>query len=515
MPHTSRPGTDSAPPQFNVAIIGAGFSGIGTAIALDKAGINDYVILEAGDGFGGVWHWNNYPGVAVDIPSFSYQFSFEQMPDWSRSYAPGRELKAYAEHCATKYGLRQRTRLRTRIDEIAWDTESSFWRIRCAEGQTLTARHVVNGSGPLNVPKLPDIPGLVSFAGETMHTARWDNTVSLAGKCIAVIGTGASAIQVIPEVAKIASHLTVFQRTPIWCLPKPDFRLAGALKFAMRVPGIKPVLRAASQAFVEFTFPLAAQYASTLPVLQSQGSALGKAWLRRQVHDPELRRKLTPDYALGCKRPSFHNSYLATYNRPNVHLETAAITKVSASGVHTSDGKLHEIDVLVLATGFKVFDNEGSFRVRGADGTLWSDFFTRNRAQSYLGVSLPNFPNYFSISGPYAYNLSSFFTLIEAQSHHIVRCLKEAQRRGAVRVEISEEANRRYFEDMMAKRHTQVFWRESCASARSYYFDANGDVPYRRASTPEIIWHSRRFPLSDYRFTAANIRSRRPKERIS
>lgn len=500
------PGSAASSATCSVAIIGAGFSGIGTAIALDKAGIHDFVILEAGDGYGGVWYWNTYPGVAVDIPSFSYQFSFEQRSEWSRSYAPGAELKNYAEHCAEKYQLRERTRFGARLDEAAWDNTHDCWQLRLADGRTLAARHIVNGSGPINVPRLPDIPGIGSFAGVTMHTARWDHDVNLDGKRIAVIGTGASAIQVIPAIAPIARELTVFQRTPIWCLPKPDIPLSGMFRASMHIPGVKRLLRAASQAFVELTFPLAAQYASKLPMLPVQATRAGKAWLRSQVEDPELRRKLTPDYAIGCKRPSFHNRYLATYNRTNVHLETDPIMEITANGVRTRDGKLHEIDVLILATGFKVFDNSGTFAVRGADGTLMSEFFATNRAQSYQGVSLPNFPNFFSISGPYAYNLASFFTLIEAQTHHIARCLTEARRLGATRVEVSEDANRMFFEEMLANRHTQVFWQESCASARSYYFDANGDVPYRRASTPEVIWHSRNFPITDYRFSGSEVR---------
>lgn len=500
MSKAARTATTTITPDTEVAIIGAGFSGIGTAIALDKAGIHDFLILEAGDGYGGVWHWNTYPGVAVDIPSFSYQFSYEQRPDWSRSYAPGHELKSYAVHCADKYGLHARTRFGTLVEEAAWDNARDCWRLRTATGSEITARYLVNGSGPLNIPKLPDIAGVETFSGTTMHTARWDHSAELEGKRIAVIGTGASAVQVIPEIAPIAAQLTVFQRTPIWCFPKLDVPLAGALQAGMRLPGVKSALRAASQAFVEVTFPLAAQYAGKLPMLPKQGAALGKAWLRSQVKDPEVRSKLTPDYAIGCKRPSFHNSYLATFNRPNVLLETTGIAEITGKGVRTKDGLLHEFDVIIYATGFQVAESEGSYRIRGADGTTMGEFFASHRAQSYQGITLPNFPNFFTIIGPYGYNGGSFFTLIEIQLQHILRCMKEARRRRATRVEVTEEANRRYFEDMLSRRHTQIFWQASCANANSYYFDTNGDVPLRRASTPQMIWEARNFPLSDYRF---------------
>lgn len=493
----------SSRPDTEVAIIGAGFSGIGTAIALDEAGFRDFLVLEAGDDYGGVWHWNTYPGVAVDIPSFSYQFSYEQRPDWSRSYAPGRELKSYAVHCADKYGLRGRTRFGTRIESATWDDASHCWRLVVAGGAELTARYLINGSGPLNIPKLPDIPGVGSFAGTTMHTARWDHTASLEGKRIAVIGTGASAVQVIPEVAAIASQLTVFQRTPIWCFPKPDVPLSGALKASMRLPGVKSVLRVASQAFVEVTFPLAAQYAGLLPILPKRSAAYGRAWLRSQVKDPEVRRKLTPDYAIGCKRPSFHNGYLATFNRDNVRLETTGIAEITADGVRTNDGVLHAFDVIIYATGFQVAEGEGSYVLRGADGTTMGEFFATHRSQSYLGITLPNFPNFFTIMGPYGYNGGSFFALIEIQLQHILRCLKEARRRGNTRVEVKADANRRYFEEMLSRRHTQIFWQDSCTKAHSYYFDAHGDVPLRRASTLQMIWEARSFPMDDYRFEGA------------
>ncbi len=502
---TARRPVSPATPDCEVAIIGAGFSGIGTGIALDKAGIHDFLILDAADDYGGVWHWNTYPGVAVDIPSFSYQFSYEQRPDWSRSYAPGHELKSYAVHCADKYKLHGRTRFNTLVEEARWDNTRHCWHLQRQNGKTITARYLINGSGPLNIPKLPDIVGANTFTGTTMHTARWDHHAQLAGKRIAVIGTGASAVQVIPEIAEIASQLTVFQRTPIWCFPKIDVPLAGALKTGMRLPGVKSVLRVASQAFVEITFPLTAQYSGQWPALSKQTIAAGKAWLRSQVKDPEVRRKLTPAYAVGCKRPSFHNSYLATFNRSHVLLETTPIAEITPAGVRTSDGTQHEFDVIIYATGFKVNEAEGSYQIRGADGTTMSEFFSKNRSQSYLGITLPNFPNFFTIMGPYGYNGNSFFTLIEIQLQHILRCLKEAKKRGATRVEIKEESNRRYFEEMLARRHTQIFWQASCAKANSYYFDANGDVPLRRASTLQMIWEANRSPLADYQFDSGKI----------
>ena len=492
--------TDS--PDFHTLIVGAGFSGIGAGIELDKAGLSDYLIVEAGDEPGGTWYWNTYPGIAVDIPSFSYQFSFEQSADWSRTYAPGNELKAYAQRCVDKYGLRRKIRFNTKVTGAVFDDDTALWRLDLEDGDALTARFLINASGVLTVPKLPDIDGVDSFSGVTMHTARWDHTQDLTGKRVAIIGTGASAVQVIPELAPIVKQLTVFQRTPIWCLPKFDVPLPAPARWAMRIPGGKAIQRWLSQAYVEVTFPISAQYASVFP-LAKRGERLGRAYLKRQVRDPEVREKLTPRYAVGCKRPGFHNTYLSTYNRSNVELVTEPIDKITGSGVATTDGALRDVDVLILATGFKVMDvDAATFDVTGSGGRGLADFWDQNRMQAYEGVSVPGFPNFFSVMGPYGYVGSSYFALIETQTHHIVRCLERATREAATRVEVSTEANDRYFAEMMRKRHRQIFWQDSCSLANSYYFDKNGDVPLRPATTVEAYVRSRRFPLEDYEFSS-------------
>jgi len=489
-------------PDHDVVIIGGGFSGIGAAILLDRAGFEDYLIVEEGDGIGGAWHWNTYPGVAVDIPSFSYQFSFEQRSDWSRVYAPGNELKDYAEHCMERYALWGRTRLNTRIVAADLDEEHDVWRLRTQDGDTITTRHVIGATGVLTQPRLPEIEGISEFAGTVMHTARWDHDVDLAGRRVAVIGTGASAVQAIPEVAQVARHLTVFQRTPIWCLPKLDAPLPGVAQRVMRLPGARSVTRLASQTFVELTFPLAAHFHGVVPVA-GVGERIGLNHLRRAVKDPETRAKLTPQYALGCKRPSFSNAYLPTFNRPNVDLETTPIEQITATGIRTSDGVDHEIDVLVLATGFKVFEkgNMPAFAVTGVGGIDLEGWWEENRFQAYQGVSVPGFPNFFAVLGPYGYNGSSYFNLIETQMAHIVRCLRHARKQRATRIEVTPEANTAFLESMLGRRRHQVFFQPTCADANSYYFDAHGDVPFRASPTIETMWTSSHFDLDDYRFT--------------
>jgi len=490
--------------DHEVVVIGAGFSGIGAAIKLDQAGFRDFVVLEEGDGVGGAWHWNTYPGIAVDIPSFSYQFSFEKRSDWSRVYAPGRELKAYAENCVDKYGVRDRIRVNTKVVGADFDEATSAWRVRTADGEEIRARYVIGATGVFSQPKLPDIPGVETFAGATMHTARWDHSVSLRGKRVAVIGTGASAIQVIPAIAPEVERLTVFQRTPIWCLPKLDAPLSMRMRTALRwVPGAQLLTRWLSQAFVEATFVLAAHFAGTFPSLRAKGEGAARKLLR-EVQDPDVRDKLTPRYGLGCKRPSFHNEYVRTFNRANVLLETTAIEEITPSGVRTADGIEHPVDVLILATGFKVFDtgNMPPFVTRGVGGVALEDWWTQNRLQAYEGVSPPGFPNWFSILGPYGFNGQSYFGLIETQMRHIVRCLARARRDGAKRIEITPEANRRYWESMLGRRHNQIFFQGSCANSNSYYFDQHGDAPFRPSLTLEAAWRSARFDLDDYAFAA-------------
>lgn len=490
--------------HHEIVIVGAGFSGIGTAIKLRNAGFKDILLVDDASGPGGVWHWNTYPGVAVDIPSFSYQFSFEQDTSWSRTYAPGRELKAYAEKCVAKYDLGRHIRYNTRVRRAVFDETSDLWAIETSSGD-VSARWMIHAGGPLSQPRQPDIDGIDRFAGEIIHTSRWDHAIDLKDKRVGIIGTGASAVQVIPEIAAEVGHLTVFQRTPIWCLPKLDLPLPGPICAALKVvPGANALSRLASQAFVEFTFPGIAHYYRRIPGVGNVEKA-ARAYVANQVRDPETRDKLTPDYALGCKRPSFHNSYLKTFNRDNVTLETSSIEQITADGIRSAGGSEHPLDILILATGFKVTDSDAmpSYAVIGRDGVNLGEHWDEYRHHAYQGVSTAGFPNYFTTFGPYGYNGASFFTLIESSAAHIARVLKAARKRDAKRVEVTYAAQEAFIEDMLARGHRQVFRKPSCQNANSYYFTRHGDVPFRAATTPEIQWKSTHFPLDDYAFMKA------------
>ncbi|EUA09052.1 pyridine nucleotide-disulfide oxidoreductase family protein [Mycobacterium xenopi 4042] len=388
--------------DYHTVVVGAGFSGIGAAIKLDQAGLGDYRVIEAGDGVGGTWYWNTYPGIAVDIPSFSYQFSFEQSAHWSRTYAPGHELRPMRNTASTstgsgprsastpKFSPRSSTTTTTcggcRPTPAATSPQGFGERQRCAY-RAQAARHrrrgLVRRHHHAHRP-LGSRPGLDRQAGRgDRHRA--------------------SAVQVIPEIAPIVKHLTVFQRTPIWCFPKFDVPLPAPARWAMRLPGGKAVQRLASQAFVEATFPIPAHYFTVFP-LAKRMQAAGLAYLRQQVRDPVVREKLTPRYAVGCKRPGFHNGYLATFNRDNVRLVTEPIDKITPTGVATRDGENHEIDVLVLATGFKVMDADSvpTFAVTGSGGRSLSAFWDEHRLQAYEGVSIPGSRTCFRCSVPTA-----------------------------------------------------------------------------------------------------------------
>ena len=494
-----------AAPDHEVAVIGAGFSGIGAAIKLDEAGFRDFVVLEEGDGVGGAWHWNTYPGVAVDIPSFSYQFSFEKRSDWSRVYAPGRELKAYAEHCVRKYGVGDRIRFGTKVKRASFDEDANLWRIEIAGGGTLSARYVVGATGVFSQPKLPDIPGIETFAGPTIHTARWDHSVDISGQA-----GGGHRDRRLGDPADPGDRAR--GRAPDGLPAHADLVPAEARRAARRprarraapAPG-RPADHALAQPGVrgaDVRDRRALRRHVSRPA-RTRRSRSAQAAAARE--DPGVRDKLTPRYGLGCKRPSFSNEYIPAFNRPNVQLETAVIEAITPAGVRTADGVEHELDVLACATGFKVFDrgNMPPFSVAGVGGLGLEEWWSANRMQAYEGVSVPGFPNWFSILGPYGFNGQSYFGLIETQMRHIVRCLRRARSDGATRVEVRPEANRRYFESVLARRHNQIFFQGSCANSNSYYFDEHGDVPFRPALTLEAAWRASRFDLDDYDFAVS------------
>lgn len=506
-PPASHP-DDTAPapgPVHDAVIVGAGFGGMGAAIALRRLGHDDLVILDREDDLGGTWHVNHYPGLAVDIPSATYSYSFAPNPYWSRMYAPGAELKQYASHVADRFDLRRHMRFGVTVTAAHWDEAACAWTVVLADGGTVRGRMLLTATGFLSQPRLPDIPGIESFAGAVIHTAAWDDTHDLTGERVAVIGTGATAVQLIPEIAPRTADLTVYQRTAIWVTPKADGPVPRALqRLYARVPLTQRVARGIGTGVLETIMVTGVLQYRRLGFFNRLAERFAKRHLARQVHDPELRRHLTPDYSFGCKRPTFSNTYYPTFNRPDVHLETTSIDHVDATGIVTTDGRRRDIDTLVLATGFDLWDaNFPAFAVEGTNGADLGTFWREQRFQAYQGVSVPDFPNFFSLNSPYSYSGLSYFTTIESQMKHMTRLLREVQRRGARRFEVTPQANARFLARMKDRLQSSVFINGSCATSRSYYFNQHGEATLLRpTSTANAFREAGRFPLSDYDIAA-------------
>lgn len=495
--------------DHELVIIGAGVGGIGAAIALKRAGIHDFVVLERAQDIGGTWRANTYPDVAVDVPSFSYQFSFEKNPHWSRVFAKGAEVKAYLDHCTDKYGVRAHLRLGTEVVRREWDGARAVWRVCLGDGRELTARFVVSAVGAFVDAREPAITGLADFRGKVIRSQEWDHGFDLSGKRVAVIGTGASAVQLIPPLARRAARLHVFQRRPIWLFAKFDRRLSRRFQALLeRVPGAHSAIHLAMSALLEWFIVGTVVFGKRVPLLTRVPELACRAYLRSQVSDPELRRKLTPDYGFGCKRPGMSNHYYRTFTRPDTELVTEPIERVTATGIRTADGRERELDVLVLATGFRLSTDPEAHRrspVIGRDGRELADVMERESLHTYEGVSAPGFPNAFSIFGPYSWTGASWHVMVETQSHHIVRVLHEARRRRATCVEVRPEAVARFMEFVRGRTAQALPLSPRCDSAATYYRDHHGEVTLLRPTTSLQAWvSSRRFPLDDYEYAAAS-----------
>ncbi|MBC6448725.1 flavin-containing monooxygenase [Actinokineospora xionganensis] len=490
-------------PDHEVVIVGAGFGGMGAAIEFKRQGVKDLLILEREDDLGGTWHVNRYPGLAVDIASVTYSYSFEPNPHWSRLFAPGAELKRYAEHVADKYDLRRHMRFGAVVEGARWDEDTHLWTVAVAGSAPVTTRYLVTATGFLSQPHTPDIPGIDTFAGEIIHTTAWKDTYDLAGKRAAVIGTGATAVQLIPELAKTVKHLTVFQRTAIWVVPKIDGRIPPVVRrlFA-KVPITQRVARLFNTALLEVLMVAGVLHYKKVPFAGRSAAALAKRHLRNQVRDPELRRKLTPDYDFGCKRPTFSNTYFRAFTKPHVHLETSGIERIEPDGIVAGDGTKTKIDTLVLATGFNLWDvNFPAIEIIGREGRDLGKWWRDTRFQAYEGITVPKFPNFLTLASPYSYSGLSYFTTIETQMRHIHRLFGEMRNRKADTFEVTERANDQFLDRVTAKLDDSVFYAGSCSTARSYYFNQHGEAAILRpTSTLNALREAGRFPLDDYTY---------------
>lgn len=455
-------------PHHDVAIVGSGFAGLGTAIELGRAGREDYVVLERSEALGGTWHANHYPGCACDVPTPYYSYSFAPKPDWSRFYAPHDEIRDYLEECADRFGVRPRLRLRSEVTAADWDDDAQRWRVEIGGSPALTARALVAAPGGLSRPAYPDLAGLGDFAGPWFHSADWDHSVDLAGARVAVVGTGASAIQFVPRIARTAAHIDVFQRTAPWVLPKPDRRIPRAEQaLYRRVPAAQRAMRGAVWAMQEWMgLGNTVDQRLTRPL-----EAVGRAWIRRFITDPELRKRLTPDYAIGCKRLLLSNDWYSTLAEEHVDVVGDGIERVTERGVVTTDGELHEADVIVFGTGFKATEPVGELPITGRGGVELSEQW-RDGMSAHRGTTVAGFPNFFLMPGP---NTGTGHTsqvfMIETQIRHTLAALGRMDERGAAAIEPRAEAQEAY-NDRIERRMQRTVWLQG--GCTSWYLDANG-----------------------------------------
>ena len=489
----------STPPRtidrdVEVVIVGAGISGIGIARRLLAAGWTDLLLLDRADDLGGVWRDNTYPGVAVDIPTTSYSYGPETAPYSARAHATGTEILSYVREVADRAGVTPHIEYRATVEHTGWDEEQGRWVTHLADGRSVSSTYLIAATGLFTTPVLPDIPGRQSFAGTAFHTAEWRHDHDLSGRRVGIIGTGASAVQIVPSIAGTVADLTVFQRTPIWVAPRFDPRLPseGALLDFMRFGPVRRLGRLATEFIIEW-ITLAATLYRRAPFLARGLQGLVRHWMRRQVDDPVTRDKLIPSYTLGCKRPGSSNTYLRTFNQPHVRLVTEGIERIDPGGVVTADGRHHALDTLIYATGFLTTEkgNAPSFQVFGKGAVELGDDWDQNRHRAFRGVGVAGFPNFFLSAGPYSGGLN-WFTTLEAHVRIIVGCLTEAKRRGVRRVEVDPDAERRYMADMRRFGDGTVFVSPSCASANSYYLDRHGDPSLPLPRTPLWRWWRQR-----------------------
>ena len=450
-----------------VAIIGAGFGGIGMATRLKCTGWDDFVVLEQADKIGGTWRDNTYPGCTCDIPSHLYSLSFAPKADWSRRYASQPEIYQYLEDCVDRFRLRPHLRLKVSLKKATFDSTAGLWRMQTDPGPDLAARVLVLATGMLHRPAIPALHGIESFSGAMFHSARWDHAAEMRGKRVAVIGTGASAVQLVPHVAGQAAHLAVFQRSPAWVLPKPNSPFGPRRRWTMRH---LPLLRRALRAWLYWSHEVRGVGFVLFPGLMAGPERQARRHAKRQLGDDELRTRLTPSDRMGCKRILLSDDFYPSLNRANVQLVSAPITGVLPDGLVTADGVEHRADILVFATGFQATDPIGPIEVVGCNGVTLSAAW-RNGVHAHLGLAVAGFPNLFLLGGPNTgLGHNSVLFMLEAQIRHILRCLRLLRLRKAVSIEVRQEVQVAFARRLNGWMRRTV-WLSGC---RSWYLDRNG-----------------------------------------
>ncbi len=472
----------SASRHSRIGILGAGFGGLGMAIRLREAGIEDFTIWERDADVGGTWWANTYPGCQCDIPSHLYSFSFAPNPNWSRTYPLQAEIQRYLRDVSERYGVHERIHFDCRITGAHWDEERGMWRLDTTQGP-FTADVLIAAPGFLSEPAIPDIPGLESFEGVTFHTARWNHDHDLTGRRVAVVGTGASAIQAVPEIQPVVEHLDLFQRTPPWVMPHRDRPITGIeRRMYRRFPALQRIARSVVYWSREAILP---GFAFNPKLLKFAEKVAGRH-MAKSVTDPELRAKLTPTYAFGCKRVLPSNEWYPAITQSNVDVITEGIAEVRPNGIVTRDGAFHEADTIVFATGFHVTDIKFADIIRGSDGRAMSELW-EGSPQAYRGTAVAGFPNLFIVTGPNTgLGHNSLVYMIEAQLDYLMDALRTMDARGATRVEVRGAAQAAYNAGLQSRMGRTVWNSGGCAS---WYLDRNG---MNTTIWPDFTWKYRR-----------------------
>lgn len=443
-----------------IVIIGTGFAGICMGIKLLEAGVSDFIILEKSSDIGGTWRDNTYPGAACDVISHLYSFSFEPNPGWSRMFAQQQEILDYTRHCVEKYGLGPHIRFNREVTGGTFDTEHALWRIHMKDGADITARIWINGMGPLNRAVMPDIPGLEDFAGDAFHSMHWRHDCDLKGRRVAVVGTGASGIQIVPNIAQKVGELHLFQRTAAWVLHKPDRPMRA---WEQRMFKVFPFTQRMYRTLFYWVNELTVIALAKRPSLTRFIRMLAERHMRRSGLTHELREQLTPDYTIGCKRILPSNDFYPTMLLPHVHLHTEGIARIEGRTMVGKHGKRTDVDVLILATGFEAAEFPSAFTVRGNNGQLLNEVWA-DGPEAFLGTTVSGFPNMFFIIGPNTgLGHSSMILMIEAQVRYIVSCISQMGRSGADTIEVREDVQRRYNAEIQQRLEGTV-WNSGCVS---------------------------------------------------
>ncbi len=481
---------------YDTLIVGSGFTGIGAAIKLRQAGVDDFVIVERGDRVGGTWRDNTYPGAACDIPSLLYSFSFAQNPDWSRAYSPAGEICEHIEDLVDEFGLREHIQFGIEVNGLQFDETAGTWTVNTTAGKTVIARTVVLASGPLPDHKLPDIRGVDTYEGKVIHSARWDHDYDFTGKRVAVIGTGASAVQIIPDLVNRAEFVKVFQRTPGWVLPRLDIAMpTAAQELFAKVPATQQLARQALYWGHEIS-ATALVWNSPLTGLVAR---LGKAHLRRQVKDPWMRRQLTPDFTPGCKRMLVSSDYYPALQRDNCKLIDWPIATISPVGIRTSDGIEHHLDCIVFATGFDVHLTGPPYDVTGIGGRSLADEWTGG-AQAYKSINAHGYPNLFLMTGPNSGpGHNSLLVYVEGQIDYAVSAITTILRDNLRYLDVREDVQRRY-NRRIQKRLTRTTWMSGCSS---WYLTKDGfNASMYPGFATQYLRQMRDFRFGDYQAVA-------------